>query len=397
MAATNTTVVTDAADATANSVFIFSMTNATKLTPTNYLKWSLQVHALLDGYGLAGYFDGSVTTPAATLTTGDVVTVNPAFIVWKSQDKLIYSGLIGAINITIQSLVSCATTSYETWQNLASTYAKPSRGHIKKLKTQLKQWTKGNKTVDEYVQGLTTRMDQLAILGKAMDHEDHIEMILKGLPNEYKPVIDQMEGRDVPPSIIELHQRLLNQEAKLLAAGFAPSSPATANMAQHRPTPNSNRSNDRNQNRNNNNNHIVPTGSSPHNSNNWQVQRAGPPQRYACPYLVRCQLCGVHGHSAKWCPQLSSLSHAMPPHPSTLFTPWQPCANIAVGPQYTANNWLLDSGAIHHITSDLNNLALHQPYNGGDDLLIGDGSGLAISHTGEGSQLGGTSTSEQNQ
>ncbi|KAL1219596.1 Retrovirus-related Pol polyprotein from transposon RE1 [Cardamine amara subsp. amara] len=81
MAATNTTIVTDAADATANSVLNVSMTNVTKLTPTNYLMWSLQVHALLDGYGLAGYFDGSVTTSAATLTTGDVVTVNPAFTV----------------------------------------------------------------------------------------------------------------------------------------------------------------------------------------------------------------------------------------------------------------------------------------------------------------------------
>ncbi|KAL1204114.1 Retrovirus-related Pol polyprotein from transposon RE1 [Cardamine amara subsp. amara] len=139
MAATNTTVVTDAADATVNSVLNVSMTNVTKLTPTNYLMWSLQVHALLDGYGLAGYLDGSVNTPAATLTTGDVVTVNPAFTVWKRQDKLIYSGFIGAINIAIQSLISRATTSNEIWQTLASTYAKPSRGHIKQLKTHLKQ------------------------------------------------------------------------------------------------------------------------------------------------------------------------------------------------------------------------------------------------------------------
>ena len=49
---------------------------------------------------------------------------------------------------------------------------------------------------------------------------------------------------------------------------------------------------------------------------------------------------------------------------------------------YTATNWLIDSGATHHITSDLNNLALHQPYNGGDDVLIADGSSLPISHTG---------------
>ncbi|CAA7032029.1 unnamed protein product [Microthlaspi erraticum] len=53
-----------------------------------------------------------------------------------------------------------------------------------------------------------------------------------------------------------------------------------------------------------------------------------------------------------------------------------------MGSPYSADNWLLHSGATHHITSDLNNLSLHQPYQGGDDVLIGDGSGLPITHTG---------------
>lgn len=52
-----------------------------------------------------------------------------------------------------------------------------------------------------------------------------------------------------------------------------------------------------------------------------------------------------------------------------------------MGAPYTANNWLLDSGATHHITSDLNALALHQPYNG-DDVMIADGTSLKITKTG---------------
>lgn len=69
----------------------------------------------------------------------------------------------------------------------------------------------------------------------------------------------------------------------------------------------------------------------------------------------------------------------------TILTLHQPWANVVTVPsptqQYNAANWLLDSGATHHITSDLNNLSLHQPYNSGDEVLIGDGSGLTISHT----------------
>ncbi|KAH7543814.1 hypothetical protein JRO89_XS15G0024100 [Xanthoceras sorbifolium] len=63
---------------------------------------------------------------------------------------------------------------------------------------------------------------------------------------------------------------------------------------------------------------------------------------------------------------------------SVAFKPW---ANFAVN---TASNtlWLLDSGASYHVTSDLNNLLLHSPYSGTDDIMIGDGLALPITHTG---------------
>lgn len=45
-------------------------------------------------------------------------------------------------------------------------------------------------------------------------------------------------------------------------------------------------------------------------------------------------------------------------------------------------SWLLDSGASHHLTSDLANLSLHAPYNGGEEVQIGNGAGLEIENTG---------------
>lgn len=59
-----------------------NMSNVTKLTSTNYLMWSLQVHALLDGYALAKHLDSTVVAPAATITTDDVATENPEFVHW---------------------------------------------------------------------------------------------------------------------------------------------------------------------------------------------------------------------------------------------------------------------------------------------------------------------------
>lgn len=112
------------------------MNNVSKLTATNYLMWSRQVRALLDGYGLGGHLDGSMIVPAETLNVDGEIFVNPAYTIWKRQDQLIYSALIGALSVKVQPIVSRSTTASHVWNTLSSTYAKPSRGHIKQLKKQ---------------------------------------------------------------------------------------------------------------------------------------------------------------------------------------------------------------------------------------------------------------------
>jgi len=45
-------------------------------------------------------------------------------------------------------------------------------------------------------------------------------------------------------------------------------------------------------------------------------------------------------------------------------------------------SWFVDSGATNHITSQLNNLSLHAPYNGVDKVIVGNGKNLPISNIG---------------
>lgn len=47
--------------------------------------------------------------------------------------------------------------------------------------------------------------------------------------------------------------------------------------------------------------------------------------------------------------------------------------------------WYLDSGATDHLTADLNNLSLKSEYQGPDQLKIGNGSVLPITHIGSSS------------
>ena len=83
-----------------------------------------------------------------------------------------------------------------------------------------------------------------------------------------------------------------------------------------------------------------------------------------------CQLCDKPGHSAKTCRSRGQPSS-------------RPQANYADGDStYGNNNWVLDSGATHHITSDLQNLSIHSDYVGNEDVIVGNGNGISISHTG---------------
>ena len=47
-----------------------------------------------------------------------------------------------------------------------------------------------------------------------------------------------------------------------------------------------------------------------------------------------------------------------------------------------STTWIVDSGASHHITSDLQNLSLHSNYGGNENIMIDDGNGIPITHVG---------------
>ncbi|KAF2284790.1 hypothetical protein GH714_030467 [Hevea brasiliensis] len=51
-------------------------------------------------------------------------------------------------------------------------------------------------------------------------------------------------------------------------------------------------------------------------------------------------------------------------------------ANVSTAsPMNNSQQWLMDSAASHHVTSELGNLAIHSDYEGPDEILIGDGLG----------------------
>ncbi|CAL2247311.1 unnamed protein product [Prunus armeniaca] len=88
-------------------------------------------------------------------------------------------------------------------------------------------------------------------------------------------------------------------------------------------------------------------------------------------YRGFCQWCGTQGHSAKRCPQLQ-----FGPHNQLVANP------TTHGRSTSSPTWLLDSSASHHVTSNVNTLSGASPYDGPDEIIIGNGSGLGITHVG---------------
>lgn len=141
----------------------------------------MKVEAILFGHDFFKYVDGSFLCPAKVVTFDDAETINPDFSFWSPQDKLLVGVLIGTLSPTLVPFVSQARTSKEIWDILARTYATPSRGHIKQLKDQLNRTTKGSCSVTEFMQAIKVCANQLAALGKKMEHEDLIDRVLIGL------------------------------------------------------------------------------------------------------------------------------------------------------------------------------------------------------------------------
>ena len=186
-----------------------------KLTTNNYVSWKLQFQTLFTGYDLFGFVDGSKPCPPATLTDNRTTTPNPAYNIWVRQDQLILNALIGSLSPTIIPFIARAKTSQEAWTILANTYAKPSRGRIKQVKTLLKNTTKGTMNITDFLQSVKARADELAILGAPMDEEDLIEKILAELGDDYKELIYAVQARDSPISFDELHEKLRTFESTL--------------------------------------------------------------------------------------------------------------------------------------------------------------------------------------
>ncbi|RVW51530.1 Retrovirus-related Pol polyprotein from transposon RE2 [Vitis vinifera] len=192
-----------------------------------------------------------------------------------------------------------------------------------KPQSQLKLITEDSDSVTSFLQSIKAKADELALLGTPPNAEDLTDKILDGLASVITPKPD-------PFSFLPL---------------------------------------------------LIPRAGTQHLGAHLHFQappiiHGTPPTATNTSILLHKPAANPHLKSQSTHPTVFLLLQTIPLPPL-----WQPRAHYAsYTPSHTS--WLLDNGASHHVTTNLHNLSMHTPYNGSDDIMIGDGSGLSITHTG---------------
>lgn len=115
------------------------------------------------------------------------------------------------------------------------------------------------------------------------------------------------------------------------------------------------------------------TNNAPANRSQWQT-KSSTSTSSPCS-TTYCHFCNRPRHSTKDYRQLARFLRENDITPTANLTSLQP-------PNPASQPWLFDTGASHYVTSHFNNLQQPSACGGPDEIHLGDGSGLQITHTG---------------
>ena len=347
----------------------------TKLTTTNFNVWRTQVRSALIGLGVIGYIEKSIKVPVQFLENK---VPNPLYTIWNRQDQIIVNAMLGSCHETIQPLISTAATADEMWERLVTLYANNSRSRIISLKSHLIHNTCGSRPIEEYLQDMKSTADELSLVGQSISDDDLVLHTLAGLGEGYKELAAAIKVRESPMSFAELHEKVIDHERGLKKNTTEPTVVTANNVQRHEYGRQSYNHNARgrslykpnNQGQRNNS-----QGTRSYNNSfsrtNWTSRPQSGPKS-----TTYCSFCDLYTHGTKECRKLSRF---LKDNDIAVVNPVANATNFA--PQ-ASQQWLFDTGASHHVTPNPANLHQYSEYGGPDEVHVGNGSGLPITHTG---------------
>uniref|UniRef100_A0A2N9FCJ3 GAG-pre-integrase domain-containing protein n=1 Tax=Fagus sylvatica TaxID=28930 RepID=A0A2N9FCJ3_FAGSY len=318
-----------------------------KLDETNYLLWRSQFVPILVANDLYGYVDGSITPPPTIInSTEGKESPNPDFLSWRKTDQFVLSCINATLTQSILAQVLGHSTAHQVWASLHLMFLEQSQARFDLLKGDIQSIQKGTSSISEYLNRLKHIADSLAALQHPVPDKELVGHALNGLGPEYTNFVVMMENREHPPTFSELRSRLFSHEQRLKRTSHhAPPMGDTALLStygsktQHYPP------------------YVQPTGHTNGSHNH------GFPSQHNRLNQARQQ----QGNNRFPQSQFQSQSRETPP---------------IIQSQNSDPCWYPDTGATSHMTADMPLLQQPQEYSGSDSVMVGNGAGLPISHTG---------------
>ncbi|KAH9766800.1 retrovirus-related pol polyprotein from transposon RE1 [Citrus sinensis] len=412
-----------------SSATTFTFTTPIKLDRSNYLIWKSQILSSVRANELESVLDGSRICPDQFLssTQGNSTVAsreNPQFAVWRKQDQMLLSWLLSSISVKILSLVVNSKTSYELWSSLEQQFGSKTAAKKVHFKMMLNNLKKGSMTMTEYFSKLKSVTDELAIAGSPVSSLDFITHLISGLGQPYYPVVVYIEANVLKMSINEAYSMLLTHEARLESNQSNAFKEVKQNYAANLAHAGNNQKKINNQGGWNNNNQGGWNGNTRNKTgfNNWngnftnrggfdpgRGQNAGRGQwnnnwngnqgrgnfasaagnfsggfpggfngfgRGGGRGSIVCQICFKHNHTAADCKDRFNRNFVLNFSVQGNFlgqNQTSRAAFMATSEGVADQGWYLDSGATHHLTNNVENLAEGKPYFGSQLLPIHKG------------------------
>jgi hypothetical protein len=240
------------------------------------------------------------------------------------------------------------------------------------LKEELTLMKKANRSIQDYMHTVKALADEIALIDHPISKDDLTLYILNGLGPDFREIATPIRARECPLSFEELHDLLVSHECYMHRLDATTQQLiATANFSNRRLSSNPSNGGNvyRGFNKPNKGGYFKYNGHSASNRYNGNPRDNKKPNQFNGQpmYPSKCQICDQLGHTTKHCLQFNSCNATV---------------NCASTSQTKDTKWLNDSVASHNITGDLAKLYVHLEYDGTDEVVIGDGSSLRVSHIG---------------
>jgi hypothetical protein len=339
-----------------------------KLTKKNYLLWRAQLLPYLRSINLMGYLDGSTLAQAKqvalSIAAGTELISNPAYTAWYNQDQQLISGLLSTMAEDVLRDVSHAASSKEAWDILKGMFSTSTQAHMVQIRVELTTTKELDLSVANYFTKIKNLAAEMAVAEAPLSDDEVLSYLLAGIPSNYDSFVTSITTKNEALSLEEVYAHLMAYEAcqlchqSELQVGHASSVNYAGRGGGSRGR-----------------------GCGDHGRGHSSFRGGSSPRpidsRDRRPTITHppCQICGKVGHTTLRCwHRMDESYQEFPPSTSLAATSYQ------VDP-----NWYTDTGAMDHITSDLDRLAVRERYTGDEQVQVGNGAGLQIMHTGHSS------------